>query len=196
MQVLQKHDFNNLDIQDQVSYINNLLQQGNTITATCKLIGIARSTIGGRFTKAGYSYNEGLHKYCKSNINAKIKPKEIVLDEHYKSNANASIENNEVALQKQYNNNNAKVLQQLEGIMPTLVEMLEWYKTQKNIVEIKPIELNLDYKELSGAISTHSFKCYEEVFKEFNRVCSKYKGYKKQDLVSLALLDFINKYKK
>ncbi|APC82252.1 hypothetical protein [Clostridium botulinum] len=188
MEIMQKQEFNNLKIEQQIQYINNLLEEGYTLTKACKSIGIARSTIGGRFSKEGYKYNEILHLYCKNNANVEevIKPKEITLEN---------------TLQKQDNINNANIMQNtLTEIMPVLLEMVEWYKNKNNLeeraIDLEPIEINLNAKELGGAISTHSLRCYESAYVEFQKTCEQYKGYKKQDLLSSALLEFAKKYRK
>ena len=46
---MTKEDFNNLDIIEQINYINEKLVEGNTLTNICKSIGIGRSTIRYRF---------------------------------------------------------------------------------------------------------------------------------------------------
>ncbi|NFC67233.1 hypothetical protein EXN48_14775 [Clostridium botulinum] len=184
MEIMQKQEFNNLKIEQQIQYINSLLEEGYTLTKACKNIGIARSTVGKRFVKEGYKYNDVLHKYCKDNADVEevINPKEITL-------------------QKQDNINNANIMQNtLTEIMPVLLEMVNWYKNKNNLeeraIDVEPIEINLNAKELGGAISTHSLRCYESAYVEFQKTCQQYKGYKKQDLLSAALLEFAKKYRK
>ncbi|HBJ1686095.1 TPA: hypothetical protein LA468_003313 [Clostridium botulinum] len=184
MEIMQKQEFNNLKTEQQIQYINSLLEEGYTLTKACKNIGIARSTVGKRFVKEGYKYNDVLHKYCKDNADVEevINPKEITL-------------------QKQDNINNANIMQNtLTEIMPVLLEMVEWYKNKNNLeeraIDLEPIEINLNAKELGGAISTHSLRCYESAYVEFQKTCEQYKGYKKQDLLSSALLEFAKKYRK
>ena len=41
-----------------------------------------------------------------------------------------------------------------------------------------------------------SVKIYEPVYKLFDEVCKSYPSYKKQDLISIALLEFCNGHKK
>ncbi|NHI48021.1 hypothetical protein FDE94_09090 [Clostridium botulinum] len=188
MEIMQKQEFNDLKIEQQIQYINSLLEKGYTLTKACKNIGIARSTVGKRFVKEGYKYNEVLHKYCKNNANVEevITPKEITLEN---------------TLQKQDNINNANIMQNtLTEIMPVLLEMVDWYKNksslEERVIDVETIEINLNAKELGGAISTHSLRCYESAYIEFQKTCEQYQGYKKQDLLSAALLEFAKKYRK
>ena len=51
---MNKTEFNNLDVLEQIEYINKNLLEGNTLTNVCKNIGIGRSTIRDRFKKVSY----------------------------------------------------------------------------------------------------------------------------------------------
>ena len=50
---MKKDKFNELDIKDQIEYINKKLEK-ETLTKICKEIKISRSTIRERFLKQGY----------------------------------------------------------------------------------------------------------------------------------------------
>ena len=50
--------------------------------------------------------------------------------------------------------------------------------------------------EVKRDIINKSIKIYEPVYKLFNEVCKSYPSYKKQDLISIALLEFCNRHKK
>ncbi|WP_146674884.1 helix-turn-helix domain-containing protein [Clostridium cochlearium] len=170
MQVLSKKDFNDLKIDEQVNYINKLLDNGNTVTQACKIIGIARSTVGGRFARNNYNYNEDLHKYYKDNIED-ITIKEI------------ETENNDV-----------------DEILKIKSEILELVKAKKDIFKmLKTYKYNTSNdipNELKDKIKIKTIKVYNAVYEEFNKVCNSYSSIKKQDLISLALFEFIQKYKK
>ena len=73
--------------------------------------------------------------------------------------------------------------------------MIEQYKKSqehKNIIEIP--QINLDNKKLQGNIISKSFKSYEVVFDDFVNFCKDRKETQK-DLIALALVEFIIKYK-
>ncbi|MFL0198156.1 hypothetical protein ACJDU8_21690 [Clostridium sp. WILCCON 0269] len=126
----------------------------------------------------------------------------------YKDNTTVATSKDEVAADSysdntkvvNYKNNTSVMNKKLNDAIPVLLEMVEWYKNKKdkdkNIVETQPIELNVNIPELSGAIGVHSVKAYEGVYEEFTKVCKQYGMYKKYDLVSLALLEFVRKYGK
>ena len=60
---MTKDEFNNLEIMDQINYLNEHLKDGHTLTNICKSIGIARSTVGSRMTKQGYILDKDLNQY-------------------------------------------------------------------------------------------------------------------------------------
>ena len=71
---MDRTDFDKLEVQDQVIYINKQLGAGSTLRDIASNLNIARSTLRDRFKKIGYIYNKKLNTY--SNIN----------NEYYKNN--------------------------------------------------------------------------------------------------------------
>ena len=63
---------------------------------------------------------------------------------------------------------------------------IEFLKSQD---ECKQAEVKMD-------IINKSIKIYGPVYKLFDEVCKSYPSYKKQDLISIALLEFCNRHKK
>ena len=59
----------------------------------------------------------------------------------------------------------------------------------KSLEEHKQIEVKKN-------IINKSIQIYEPVYKLFDEVCKSYPSYKKQDLISIALLEFCNRHKK
>ncbi|MFG0882370.1 hypothetical protein ACGAJ9_06915 [Clostridioides difficile] len=60
---MDRYTFDNLPIKEQIQYINNKLLEGNTLTNTCKDIGIGRTTIRNRFKQHGYEFNQAKKLY-------------------------------------------------------------------------------------------------------------------------------------
>ena len=74
-------------------------------------------------------------------------------------------------------------------------EMLEWYREHKNKAVIDDTEININNPKLDGEVVTRSYKMYKTVADEFSSFAADRKESIK-DLVSLALTEFIEKYKK
>lgn len=67
---MNKDDFNKLDINKQIDYLNTQLKKGISLTVLCKNIGIARSTVGGRSKKQGYIFDKEINQYILENENS------------------------------------------------------------------------------------------------------------------------------
>lgn len=83
---------------------------------------------------------------------------------------------------------------ELLSLTGELKEMVGWYRNQTNTNIIELPEININIPKLGGAVITRSFKMYKEIAEDF----SKYADIRKEtqkDLISLALLEFMQKYK-
>lgn len=94
-------------------------------------------------------------------------------------------------------------LQKFDNDMKELVNrkddilvMLKNYKGNAGVIERLTLDINSLSDEMQTNIITKSIKVYEPVYKAFDEVCKSYLNYKKQDLVSVALYEFCNKYRK
>jgi len=65
--IMDKIQFNKLEILKQLEYVNLNLKQGQTLTAIAKIIGISKTTIRDRVSKIGYQYNATNKLYEKVN---------------------------------------------------------------------------------------------------------------------------------
>lgn len=67
-------DFNNISIEKLVQYINIELSKDKNISVNrlCDKIGIKKSTLKSRMTRADYSYNVELRQYIKDNTTSNI----------------------------------------------------------------------------------------------------------------------------
>ncbi len=106
---------------------------------------------------------------------------------------------------KEDNNNTSVVLKTevIEAVKttikmeyPEIEEMIQWYKMQKgneNIIDVPNIDLNNPM--LKGEIISRSIKTYKAVIDEFVEFCKGQKETQK-DLIALALVEFVNKYRR
>ena len=124
---------------------------------------------------------------CESNTSA-IDPK---TKETCKSIAKVLPKNNVVDMQltPQLKQNIMNIAQAAPGLM----EMLDWYhKKHKNVIEIP--ELKINSKALGEAIITKTFKISEKAVKKFIEFAEKHPHFKHQDLLGMALIEFVEKY--
>lgn len=163
---MDRKEFDKMELLEQVQYFNNLLAEGKTIRDIAEGIGIARSTIRDRFKKIGYKYNKKNNIYTKNTDITKIS-----------------------------NNNNIKInidddIKELIKHKDILLELAADYKNRT----ATEININDIPAELKAGVVIKSIKVYTDIAGKFEKICNRYKGIKKQDLYSLALLEFTEKY--
>lgn len=88
------------------------------------------------------------------------------------------------------------------NVKDELFNMLEWYQKQitkeqmeGNIVQ-EQLDINQFSRELQGEVVVKYLKAYKEIFERFEKLSDKYKFVKRQDMLSLALLQFCERYDK
>lgn len=64
---MNKEQFKNLDILAQIDHINNILKEGQTLTAFSEEVEISRKTISRNFSKAGYKFSQSKKQYILEN---------------------------------------------------------------------------------------------------------------------------------
>lgn len=99
---MTKDEFNKLDINEQINYLNTQLKEGLTLTSLCKNIGIARSTVGGRVSKQGYIFDKKINQYIleNENVNGRAYCKLTVSDMLTKKSSSSNFENETEVLTK------------------------------------------------------------------------------------------------
>ena len=164
---MDRKEFDNLDILEQVQYFNKQLTEGKTIRDIAEGISIARSTIRDRFKKIGYKYNKELNIYTKNTDITKIS-----------NNTKMNIDDD---------------IKKLIKHKDILLEMAVDYKNNKTVTDTE-ININDIPAELKAGVVIKSIKVYTDISNDFEKICNRYKGIKKQDLYSLALMEFTEKY--
>lgn len=182
---MTKDEFNSLDSIDQVEYINNQLENNNSVTSVCKSLGIGRSTVRDRFKKNNYIYSKDLNKYIYNNCNTDVNIEKV--DKNVQTTASntdgciveipdsAKLQENILNIAKEYD---------------TLIEMLEMYKKNKKILS-NNIIIDLDNEETSLT----TVRINTDVLKIFNQFCTEHKEFKKVDLLSMAIKEYILNHK-
>lgn len=177
-------------IQDQVKLLNNELKKNTTISVTklCKELGLVKSTIVDRFTKAGFKYNHEIRQYTKGNT------VDIIQED------NKSI-TNKIEVHKEINipgiqQEQLKDLLELLEIKTQLKELIQNNNKNKNIVEISIPELKINKSKFEGEPVGRLIKVYKNINDNWIKFCKDNSEFKMQDLYSLALLEFMSKYKK
>lgn len=182
---MDKLEFNQLELQEQVQYINDQLVLGLSVTKVCETIGIDRSTVRKRFKKGGYTFNKDLNLYEGDILNGED-VKEIAHTPNKKPQKVRTIADDMIAL-----GDRVRALEKQMRALENKVDNQEintGNTTNANTIELELLEFDAD-------TVTRAYRLYEDVQKEFKIFCKKHSEYKVQDIISTALVEFMNKRK-
>lgn len=169
--------FKALGLEQQVEYINELLQEGNTVDNIRMTLGIGKNYIGNNFSKGGYKKDRATGLYIKAGAEANINA--TITNEKALSGGNSS--NNSNSLEKR--------VEGLEKQLEAIKAMLEFNNTNTTVTT----ELNI--KVFEGEKVARSYKVNNEVQKQFKAFCKAHSEYEVGDILATAMLEFMNKYK-
>ncbi|WP_039241252.1 hypothetical protein [Clostridium botulinum] len=196
---MDRKKFDEMSVTAQINYVNAKLDKGYTLTKLCKEIQIGRSTVRKRFKEQEYEFDKDLNKY----ILSYSKVDDITLSAQGTSNTNVNksyndnlyitkeIKENRVAEQECAYDVTDTTLDKLYKNTDDILKMLEWWKN-------KSIKNSIDISRLNNYINktkTRSFNINIDILDKFVSYCNKHKEYQQTDLISIALLDFLDKYK-
>lgn len=191
---MTKEQFNALQVLKQIEYINKQLENNKSITSVSKELGVARTTIRDRFKKLNYFYDKEMNAYVLKKNNScnigvidannggythvgtinitGVSKEERVLDIIEKSDA--EVKNNLLDLAKNYE---------------LLREIIDIHISNKKVVK-QQIVINLE--EAESKLVT--LRVNSNVLEQFNKFCDNNKQFKKVDLLSQAIKNFIDQY--
>lgn len=213
-----KETFNKLEVLEQLEYINNELLKGESLRSISEKLSMSKTTIRDRFKKTGYIYSAETKQYYRDiTINVQH---QITLEEHAKTVEQATEPTNEVIqndndsisevaiIEKKINNplelqeyidfkNTLSDVKELLEMKDQLKEVIQSYNKNKNIIDILEIqELKIDMSKFEGDTKGRLIKIYSNVNDAWMEFCKVHNQFKMQDLYSMALLEYIDKYNK
>lgn len=198
---MNKEEFNNLEVLEQIKYINNQLENNKSITSVCKDLCISRTTVRDRFKKVKYNYSKELNKYIYNDDVTGVMQKPI---------KHSSLNNGCITSDiNKVNNNITDVIQNDmvteiinksdEDIKNNLLDLVNNYDVLKEIIELHrrntsviKQQIIIDIEDAESKLTT--LRVNSKVLEEFNEFCSNNKQFKKVDLLSQALKDFVKRY--
>ena len=177
-------EFKSLGLEQQVEYINGLLEQGDTVDNIRSVLGVGKNYIGNNFSKCGYKKDRATGLYIKVGEEATINTNT--------TNEKAQKANNE-ALSGDNGSNSVNSLEKrvkdLEKQIEAIMTMLETNNTNTATAT----ELNI--KTFEGEKVARSYKVNKEVQKQFKAFCKAHSEYEVGDILANAMLEFMNKFK-
>ncbi len=207
------------NIENIVEYINNELKTRTMVDIEVNDFKVNDRVIVKRLTRRGYKRIDGFyvkvneHSAPKKKVqNNKVIPQynqsttkvqqEFIEDITNESNNSITtvIPPSEVALFKEIDLKSLKELTELVEPIKLLVKQYNSSITKENIIEVEPIEVVIDKSKFIGEVKPVGFKLYSGVYdkwKEFtNQSCYKDKNIKAQELLAMALIEYMKKYSK
>ena len=187
-------DFKELDIEYKVKYVNELLQQGDSVDNIRINLGVGKNYIGNTFKEEGYKLNRNINQYIKNDT--------VVTDTTNvvkKPNKKDSKQSNEV------NNINTsddriKVLERqikdLQSQINIINDMLNKNNATNVVIDTTSfIHSDIDKLRNTDTTSSH-YRIYKDIQEEFKAFCKEHKQYKVQDIISSAIKEYLDKYNK
>lgn len=213
--------FSELAIEEQVKFINRELKRDKktSVTKLCKNLNINKSTFITKCNKNNFKYNFDSRQYEKEDIDKEVMQKHnksIIenLDEKEENKIKNIQKNNEcISKDIQLQNENITKVKQKhnksisEEMLDNIKELLEMkeqlkeviqeYNKSKSIVDIELPKLELDKGKFKGEPTNRLIKVYKNINDNWIKFCKEeYSEFKMQDLYSMALMEFMDKYSK
>lgn len=189
-------DINNLDI--IVNHINKELEHRTMIDIESNDFEVNERVIHKRLLRKGYKkinneYIKDIPKYNRSiTKNNNEYNKSITNDIPQKKESIEVIKDINLI-----NDIDIKSIKELVGLIDPIKEVIQKYKqsiTKENIIDVVPIEINIDRNILNNKIKSVGFKIDTEVYEDWKRFTNEFKEIKNQDLLGMALIEYMKKY--
>lgn len=174
-----------LKLIEQIEYFNNQLKEGMSLTKICDDIGITRKAIRVRFEKGGYVFNKDLNLY-----------EEDILKEG-DADKQTPPPNKKSPKVKQENEDTNGLEYRVKALEQQLEDLKQIvYNTSSNTTNtVNTNDMELELLDFDCDTVTRAYRMYEDVQKDFKMFCKKHSEHKVQDIISTALVEFMNKRK-
>jgi len=186
---MTKKEFLELNIDKKIDYINKKIREGKTVTCIREEIGIGDKLLRKIIKENGYKYSQKEKTYYKENTN--ILQKKII---NIKENLNEDYKDTTNVLQN-YKDDLLAIVQAKEEIFEVINAYKDnlYYKDITNVIEVVASN-EIQIKDFDSEAKGTSFRVYGETLTKWKEFCNKHKKYNNQDLVSMALEEYIEKY--
>ena len=173
-----------MQIDKLVQLINLELKKDSSISVNkiCNKIGIKKSTVKTQLRNNNYSYNTEQRQYIKDIQKNNDNIKEISITKIEPKTEDIQRYNKDIDINK---------LNELISLIEPIKEVIEGYNRNKNIIEVNEIELKA---KAVTEVKQKLFKVDINVLEQWDKFVADHKEFKVQQLISLALEEFINKY--
>lgn len=174
-----------MDKFEKIDKILELINQGKSRDEVAKEFGYSNINSLSKFMKRnGYKTENGKYILEDNSCKTSVMQKEDVKQKENSCNTESNKYKTNVS-QDEYR----ETIEYLHQNIDKIKKILE----NKNLEKSKKININIDTLEKA---EQSNFRVYSSIRSDFKRFCEQHKEYKVQDLVSQALKDFMDNYKK
>lgn len=185
---MKREEFDLLLIDEKVNYINEQLQSGLTMKQIAQQLNYNDSTLRKKLNKAGYHMEDGLYTNVKTNVTTEV-------NENANVNTDVTQELDVYELAAMLKNNPTLFIQtigqQMSFVLERLEEIEKRLKAKKTDVTTNAITVDIT----DGEMKLVSFRLNETVYEQWKQFTNEQKVYRSQDLLAMALSEYIGKYK-
>lgn len=177
--------FKDMDIEQLLSHVNYKLGLGESLTKIASELGVNESSIRKKLNKAGYK-RSGNEFIVVGQSGGQVVPT-VIKSKVEKERQVDVIQQGGNVLQEKDKENFIELMNNFNIIM----EMVQQYK-KDSVIPAGGIVVQLP-KEENGEYKT-SIRVNKVVMDMFRNFCGKHKEFTQKDLLSMALLEYINRY--
>ena len=201
-----KDNFFKLNIDDMITYLNNKLNEGQTVIRIREDLGIGEKKLQKIIKESGYKYNQKKRQYILDTDSiTKVLPKGTIHNNLTETGLESNIqeESNTLVIpdnfEQQWNEliKFKNTMSDMEDDIKALIKAYKqgYYEGNTEVIEVIQPE-GITIREFKDDIKATTIKLHSESLDSWNKFCEKNKQYNKQDLWSMALEEYISKYDK
>lgn len=189
-----------------ITYLNDKLNEGQTVIRIREDLGIGEKKLQKIIKESGYKYNQKLRKYVLNDDSIiKVIPKDELYSNGIENGLEPTIQEQDSTLvipnnfEKQWNelikfkNNMISIEEDIKDVIQAYKQ--GYYNSNTEVIEVIQAE-GITIREFKDDIKPTTIKLHSESLDAWKVFCDKYKQYSKQDLLSMALEEYIRKYDK
>jgi hypothetical protein len=162
------------------------LLKNNGINSVASQLKVKKADIYNFLKNNGLVYADGEVKTIIDNNN------EVALTKVIQKDKQSDNKPSESVIEKYNKDIEIDTLKELISLIEPIKEIIQEYNKSKNIIEVESVELK---PPSVTEVKQKLFKVDTEVLDKWNKFVAEHKEFKVQSLISLALLEFIEKYK-
>lgn len=176
-----------MEILELLELVNKELEEGKSLTAIGRELGVSESTIRKRLNRQGYK-----------RVGKKFVLQEAKEDDRQADRHNARQVQEILKVKPQESESTAIITadkEQFKNLMSNyniLMEMVEHYKKSKVVPGDHNIIIELPHEEDKKA--KYTLRLNDVVFKQFQEFCNKNKQFTQKELISMALLEYMKNH--